>query len=187
MKEASLDMKDLLYVAIGPHAGYYFVQFRSGDSWWSGANRDNEFDSICRRWDVHRVAFGASTVFDMGVSSKVAVSWVVIGRDGKVAWKNIPGRLQSTLENTKSPPSEISLGTNGSFFCKFIDGKNIASMAFLWCVLPLVLPWNTTGTMEWQLPSKTAEVCERLEREGSKIMSVMLSPEVTQDFIIRHR
>jgi hypothetical protein len=43
------------------------------------------------------------------------------------------------------------------------------------------------GTTDWQLPAKAAKVCRALEKEGKSIMSVSLHPELSNDFIIRHR
>jgi hypothetical protein len=44
-----------------------------------------------------------------------------------------------------------------------------------------------SGSLDWQLPANISDVCESLEKEGRTIMSMVLHPEVSQDFIIRHR
>lgn len=124
LKENSISAESILYIAIGT-GNYYYIQFRSGETWWSGSAADTEFDAILGRWDVQRVAFGAATVLG---THAVAVSWVVVARDGKVAWKNIPRRLEGLLlSKSTTAPAEIALGTNGSFFLKFMDGACVGA------------------------------------------------------------
>jgi hypothetical protein len=128
LKNAGLDAsKDLNYLAVGPNAGqYYFVEFRSGAAWWGSTSDDHEFDKYCSLWDVHRVIFGPSSSLDTGMSHhcKMVPSWIIIARDGKMAWKNIPSRLQSQLVGRTGDlaPTEISLGPNGSYFVRYLDG-----------------------------------------------------------------
>ena len=81
---------------------------------------------------MHRVAFGAKS------------SWVVIGKDGSVKWKNVPQGLHDVLiahelglpgtltpitkSDSTSPaeyssPCEVSLGIGGTYFLRFLDGR----------------------------------------------------------------
>ena len=173
MKNAGFDPKhhatDLIYLSTGP-MGCYYAQFRSGECWWGSIVDDREFDKICRdrEWDVHRVAFGAgSTVTDGNGHKHTTTSWIILGRDGRAAWKNLPARLHNKLESrlaSEAAPVEVALGCGGSYFVRFLD-----------------------GTTDYCLPAKAARVCRALEKEGVSITSVSLHPELSRDFIIRHR
>lgn len=133
-KAANLDgTKDLLYLSVGPHSGYYYAELRNGACWWGSAAVDHEFDKCCSQWDVHRVVFGPCTFFDIGTTSKMIPSWIILSKDGKVAWKNIPSRLQSQLmhRNGDLAPTEVSLGSNGSYFIRYLDGTFCENSGFL--------------------------------------------------------
>lgn len=178
----------------------------------------NEFNNICYDWDIHRIAFGPCTITtnrqhgqQSVASSLISFSWIIISKDGKVAWKNIPIRLHNNLFNrmaSDSTPCEVSLGANQSYFIKFVDG----TLFFVLCAfVPLCVKFSThfsmhtyahqkhyinllvvktiytIGTSDWQLPAKTAQVCQDLENNGKTIMSISLHTELSNDFIIRHR
>jgi hypothetical protein len=72
----------------------------------------------------------------------VSSSWMIISKDGKVAYKNIPTRLHNNLSNriaTDSAPMEVSLGMHGSYFIKFVDGKykKIAICLLISALIPI--------------------------------------------------
>ena len=187
-------MDNIIYLSTGPY-GTYYVEFRNSEKWWgivtncpdnsnpkNGTNRlevdqEDEFNTICYDWDIHRVAFGPCTIQQRSTNRKsskapqavpfISLSWIIISKDGKVAWKNIPLRLHNCLSNriaSDSTPCEVSLGANGSYFIRFID-----------------------GTSDWSLPAKTARVCQNLIHNGKTILSMSLHPDLSNDFIIRHR
>ena len=159
---------ELLYLATGPK-GCYYAMFRSGEAWWASLADDKEFDAICRdkNWDIHRVAFGAiSTMQDRNGVKHVTVPWIIIGRDGRVAWKNLPSRLHNKLESrlaSEPAPVEVALGNGGSYFVRFLD-----------------------GTTDYCLPAAAARACRSIEELGLSITSVSLHPELSHDFVIRH-
>ena len=138
---------------------------------------EEEFNTICYDWDIHRIAFGPCTIRhrtknrndtkSSKIEPSISLSWIIISKDGKVAWKNIPIRLHNCLSNriaSDSTPCEVSLGAHGSYYIRFID-----------------------GTSDWSLPAKTAQACQNLIHHGKTIMSISLHPDLSNDFIIRHR
>ena len=137
------EIGDIVYLSTGPN-GSYFAEFRSGECWWGSAVEDREFQAILHSWDVYRVVFGRMESFtdDQG-NAKVTNSWIILGRDGRAAWKNIPSRLQHCLErrlSTWAAPAEVALGPGDSYFVRFLD-----------------------GTVDYCLPAQIASVCEYIE------------------------
>jgi len=183
LREEEASASNILYLVTGPHDSYY-AEFRSGECWWGCP--DAEFGRLCRDWDVHRVGFGPAK--EMWVPSSttspssntnssqpqqqrrvVCLSWLIVSRDGRAAWKNLPARLHSQLSRrlaSEPAPVEFALGAGDSYFVRWMD-----------------------GTSDWQLSAAAAAVCERLEKHApdSTIMSVALHPSSAQDFVIRHR
>lgn len=171
------DPRDIQYLSSGPFGSYY-CEFRNGECWWGFTSYDEELDAICNEWDVHIIAFGPCLSLEVGNGNAIspnpssghsfkATSWIVIARDGRAAWKNLPARLHNKLASrlaNETFPVDVSLGSGGSYFIRFLD-----------------------GTTDWQLPSRTAAICQRLENDGSRITSIILHPELSHDFIIRHR
>jgi hypothetical protein len=154
---------DLVYLSTGP-LGSYYAELRSGECWWGSPLGDEDFHSICSEWDVYRVAFGSTTVVD---ARHTISSWIILGRDGRVAWKNLPARLHNKLKSRlpdQAAPVEVALGSGNSYFIRFLD-----------------------GSFDFCLPASAAEVCRKLEVKGATIMSVSLHPELSHDFVIRHR
>jgi hypothetical protein len=103
--------------------------------------------------DVHRIAFASD-------------SWIVIGKDGDVFWKNIPQGLHEIMVSLGSisaaAPCEVSLGTKGSYFIRFLD-----------------------GTVEYSLPSFMVDLCARLEARRHPIRNISLNVD-TYDCIVRY-
>lgn len=162
LKKRSKASNDILYLAAGN--GYYYVEFRNGDIWWGSPN-DAEFDSLCSSWNVHRVELGPATRLDSSASTKRVPSWIILSQDAKVAWKNVPSRLQHALsERDESSPAvcSVALGAASSYFVRWAD-----------------------GTTDWQLPCQASEIMRRLEADGP-VLDVSLHPEQPQYFIIRH-
>jgi hypothetical protein len=161
-KRAALD---LVYLATGP-LDYYFAEFRSGETWWGSAVDDRAFHTICSEWDVYRVVFGtALTLEDAEGQRHATASWIILGRDGRAAWKNLPARLDLKLQTRmadEAAVAEVALGSGDSYFVRFLD-----------------------GTVDYCLPSTMAYVCQQLEKQGSTITSVSIHPELSHDFIIR--
>eukprot|EP00970_Alexandrium_tamarense_P006151 scaffold1033_cov205-Alexandrium_tamarense.AAC.10 len=157
---------------------WYYAEFDSGECWWGTNNGRGEEDGtlyqILMETDVHRVAFGIKS------------SWIVIGKNGEVAWKSIPQKLHdvlvargggavdgngtatlssdipSTFSSLAAAPCEVSLGVEGAYFVRFSD-----------------------GTFDYSLPSFVADVCERLEAGGKVIRNVALHVD-TYDCLIRY-
>jgi hypothetical protein len=184
----------LVYLSTGPFDSYY-AEFRNGERWWGSAFREDQFEfmTICRDWDVHRVVLGPPTCLDGGRDQHyLASSWIVLSRDGKVAWKNIPVRLHNKLSNRLASESalvEASLGCAGAYFIRFLDGTeyNCCLVTFVYFGTHFHLPFFSLGTTDWQLPARTAQVCRALELKGQAILSISLHPDLPNDFIIRHR
>jgi hypothetical protein len=64
----------------------------------------------------------------------------------------------------EAAPVEVALGSGNSYFIRFLD-----------------------GSFDYCLPASAAEECRKLEEKGATITSVSLHPELSQDFVIRHR
>jgi hypothetical protein len=147
--------------------GAYYAEFRSGERWWGAAAEDTEFDALCAAWDVGRVAFGpGSSLVDGAGREHRTTSWIVLARDGRVAWKGVPSRLHGRLERrlaSEAAPVEASLGAGGSYFVRFAD-----------------------GAVDYCLPAAAARACRELEAGGASITSVALHAELPHDFIVRH-
>lgn len=162
------DAGELLYLSTGP-LGCYYAEFRSGECWWGasvdGEQDDDEFGTLCREWDVSRVAFGPSvSVADSQGRVYHATSWIIVARDGRAAWKNLPSRLHRALEGrmaSEAAPMEVSLGYGDSYFCRFLD-----------------------GSMDYCLPAHVADVIEKRQLD---VTSVYMHPDLPQDVVLRHR
>jgi hypothetical protein len=160
MKKSALQIDMLTYMAMGPNESYY-VAFSSGHVFW--ASSDSDFHAIVRDWPVYRVAFGESKKLP---NQKMSSSWIVVARDGRVAFKNLPQRLTNILNSRlvdMPMPSEVALGSDGSYFIRFLD-----------------------GVIEYCLPSDISNVCEFVLRRGGKITNVLLHPKLSKEFIVRH-
>ena len=159
-------ISDLVYLSTGPHGSYY-GEFRSGICWWGSAVQDTDFHETLKQWDVYRVVFGQiQTITEKNNRPRVLSSWIILGRDGRIAWKNIPSRLDKLLKSrmaNEAAPAEISLGPGESYFVRFLD-----------------------GSIDYCLPAEIAEVCDRIERQGGQITNITLHPDISHDFVIRH-
>ena len=146
----------LRYLACGPNESHY-AKFTSGKSLWSVSAIDEELRNVMNTFDVQRVAFGS-----FGTSP----SWIVIGENGKVAWRNLPSRLHAQLSKRTedmAAPCEVSLGEHGSYFIRYLDGEN-----------------------DYCLPAHIADSCEEIVKQGAEITNIALHPESSDAFIIRH-
>ena len=156
LKREARDQRSLRYLSTGPSSAYY-VEFDNGECWWGTASSQSRGDDALHRLllelDVHRIAFGDD-------------SWVVVSKDGDLVWKNLPQGLHDVLTSRETvsaaAPCEVSLGIDGSYFVRFLD-----------------------GTIDYMLPSFVAEVCERLEAKGLLIRNVSLNAD-THDSLIRY-
>lgn len=168
MKHRGMDPQnaELGYLSTGPK-GCYYAEFQSGERWWGCAGEDSDFHAILQEWDVYRVVFGSFVTF-MNEDGKESLtgSWLILGRDGRAAWKNLPSRLHQTLESrlaNSAAPVEVALGSGESYYVRFLD-----------------------GTMDYCLPADMASVCENIEKGGGMITGMALHPDVSHEFIIRH-
>jgi len=167
MKQEGLDRDgDLVYLSTGPRGSYY-AQFRTGHCWWGNAvENDNDFHAIMRDWDVYRVVFGPIITHEHDGDKYTTSSWIILGRDGRAAWKNVPSRLHNLLSSRLADwaaPAEVALGCGDSYFIRFLD-----------------------GTIDYCLPAAIADECSRIELRGGSITGVILHADVSNDFIIRH-
>lgn len=154
---------DLIYLAVGPLESYY-AEFRNGEIWWGSPAGDNDFHTLCSSWEIKRVAFGSTSCIKDG-SNELQSSWILIGHDGRVAWKNIPTRLHNLLNNrlgNEAAPEEVSLGPGNSYFIRFLD-----------------------SSVDYCLPAKVASKCRELEASGSEITNIYMHPNLSHDFVIR--
>jgi len=161
----------LKYLSTGPN-GSYFAEFRSGECWWGCAGEGKEFYEILQQWDVYRVVFGASMMHTTTTSGGghdnniITNSWIILAKDGRAAWKNVPSRLHQILESrlaNAAAPAEVSLGSGESYYVRFLD-----------------------GTVDYCLPAEIAAVCERIQSHGGTITDIAMNPEVSHEFMIRH-
>lgn len=161
---------DLSYLSSGPN-GYYYAEFRSGECWWGCAGEDKEFYDILQKWDIYRVVFGStmthSIVDDKDQTREIITnSWIILGRDGRAAWKNLPSRLHQTLGRrlaNSAAPAEIALGSGDSYYIRFLD-----------------------GIVDYCLPAELASVCSHIQRGGGSLTDMSLNPEVSHEFMLRH-
>lgn len=167
MQTSGRDSSELLYLSTGP-LGSYYAEFRSGQSWWGTPERqeDSDFHKLCQEWDVNRVAFGPCASTHERTSNRTLreMSWVILSRNGRAAWKNIPARLHRTLESrmaSEASPAEISLGFGDSYFVRFLD-----------------------DTVDYCLAKPIAEV---IEKRQLVVTAAYLHPELPNDYILRHR
>jgi hypothetical protein len=120
-----LGARELSYVSTGPF-GCYYCEFRSEECWWGLTADDDELDAIFNEWDVYKIAFGPYLNVEQGGGKTLSsTSWIVIARDGRAAWKNLPSRLHNKLSSrlaNESLPYDVSLGCGGSYFIRFLDG-----------------------------------------------------------------
>jgi hypothetical protein len=160
MKKHALQKEFLTYLATGPN-GTYYCSFSTGNVWWGIS--DPDFEAVVKEWPVHRVAFGEAKKLP---KQKRLFSWIVVSRDGRVAFKNLPLRLTNLLSSRladESAPAEISLGSEGAYFIRFLN-----------------------GFIDYCLPSHVTEVCNYIEKRGGMITNVLLHPQLSKEFIIRH-
>jgi len=167
MKQEGLDRdNDLVYLSTGPRGSYY-AQFRTGHCWWGNAvENDNDFHTIMNEWEVYRVVFGPIITHEHDGEKYTTSSWIILGRDGRAAWKNIPSRLHNLLSSRLADwaaPAEVALGCGDSYFVRFLD-----------------------GSIDYCLPATIADECSRIELRGGSITGVVLHADVSNDFIIRH-
>lgn len=155
-KESNSKLNSIRYLALGPRDSY-FAELVSGETFWAIGKHDEQFSKIMQSSRVHRVAFG---------TFKDDSSWIVLTKDGTVAWRNIPLQLEKLLEDRESgmaAPCEVSLGDAGTFFIRFMNGE-----------------------INYCLPSFADEICRRIEDVGASISYISLHPEVMDGIIIRH-
>lgn len=146
----------LRYVSCGP-CGSYYAELVSGQSFWSIGRHDEAFQLVMDKLHVHRIAFG---------SFELDSSWIVLSKEGHVVWRNIPLGLQKVLlsrEPAQAAPCEISLGYQGSYFIRFLDGE-----------------------IDYCLPSFMTEVVNRILWQGAEITSIIMNVDAPDAFIIRH-
>jgi IS5 family transposase len=159
LRTEEMNLENIEYLSTGP-GGAYFCELSSGHTWWGSS--DVEFVRLAKEWKVARVAFGATRQF----GAETCHSWIVVARDGRVAWKNIPARLHNKLElrlADNAAPAELTLGPEDSYFVRFLD-----------------------GSVDYCLPATISNVCESIERDGGRITNVVLRSDSSHDFVIRH-
>lgn len=154
------------YLAVGPNISkndpskgrYYYSELANSEGWW--VNFDPDFHKAVQKLPVHRVAFGNPYPGSQGMPS-----WVVLGKDGRAAWKGIPSHLHIVLSSRDSSlcsACEVSLGPAGSYFVKFLSGE-----------------------IDYCLPAAMANRCEEIENLGGVITNILLHVDCS-GFIIRH-
>jgi hypothetical protein len=151
---------DIQWLSTGP-LGSYVCKFVSGELWW-GLFQDSDLLRRLKSWKIHQVVLGPLTQTEYGTYP----SWLIIGEDGKVAWKNIPHPLQTKLQSRlphMPAVDSVSLGAGGSYFVRYRD-----------------------LTVDYCVSAEKALVCDYVRTNGGTITDLILHPESTTDFIIRH-
>ena len=170
--------RDFWYLSLGDWDQYFGI-LRSGETWWGTVDAD--LNDILEDWDVHRVAFGPSqATVDIRMTSNTTTSnssststgmvyhtsWIVVARDGRVAWKNIPADLADLLLRrlaTNAGIAEVSLGAESAYFVRFLD-----------------------GSVHYNLPVHMAQACRRIEQQDRQtITNIVLHSDLPNNFIIR--
>jgi len=147
---------DIRYLSMGPNDSYY-VELVSGQCYWGIGRYDESFQNVVNDMNIHRVAFGS---FEMDSS------WTLISKEGQIAWRNIPPRLHGLLlrrEEDQAAPCEISLGSEGAYFIRFLDGE-----------------------IDYCLPCFADEMASQILSRGAEISNIILNANVPDAFIIRH-
>jgi len=173
----------------------YYAEFDSGECWWGTQNAHGEEDGILHEilteMDVHRVAFGNPTSPFAKKSS-----WIVIGKDGSVAWRNIPQGLHDVLmeryELTRCSTPSGTIADVPHRRSPVRKGTNVGIIradAAAPCEVSLGVAGTyfvrfMDGTVDYSLPSFAADVCEKLEAEGKVIRNVSLHSD-TYDCLVR--
>ena len=155
-----ISTNDIRYLSCGPEDSYY-VELQSGDCLW-GMSGDDKFNEILSHVDIHRVAFGQFHTRN----GELETSWIAISKNGRLAWRNIPSGLHRVLKERKADmavPCEISLGLEGSYFVKFLD-----------------------GSCQHCLPVHISQACDRIVEQGGIVTNVTLHTEDSHSYIIRH-
>ena len=164
-KRGNIKMSSIRYLVVGP-GGSYFSQLSTGECWWGISQLDMDFHKYMNSLDVCRVAFGTFTNYIyVGDASTIHTSWMIIGKDGRCAWKNIPSGLHNLLlsrTSSDAAPCEVSLGKGDSYFIKFLDGET-----------------------NYCLPADLASTYKRIESMGGEIRNVSFNPQ-SYDYIIRY-
>ena len=168
-------VKNIEYLSAGPME-YYFCQFYSGDTWWGSRAEDAPFHKICSSWDIHTASFGTPVVRE----KKREASWILLSCDGQAAWRNLPARLHNILlartelvsslvekgtnyfHTCASEIAEISLGSEDSYFVRFMD-----------------------GSVDFCYSAKMEKHHRHLEEKGSTVTSVCLHPQLPFNFVMR--
>jgi hypothetical protein len=88
-QQSSASYGAIRYLSCGPNRSY-FAELVSGQTLWGIGDHDEEFQKIMDAFNVHRVAFGS---FDHDTS------WIVLSKDGRMAWRNLPSRLHQLLQS----------------------------------------------------------------------------------------
>lgn len=149
-------MRKIKYISTGPNDSY-FVELFTGHSFWSIGKYDEAFQTVMDTVHVHRIAFG---------SFQMDSSWIIISREGQLAWRNIPPRLHNLLKSRKpeqAAPCEVSLGHEGTYFIKFLDGE-----------------------IDYMLPTFVDCIASRILERGAAITNISLNVNCPNAFIIRH-
>ncbi len=164
-KRENMKVSSIRYLVVGP-GGSYFTQFSTGECWWGISQLDTDFHKYMNSLEVCRVAFGTfANYIYVGEASTIHTSWVIIGKDGRCVWKNIPSGLHNLLLSRTSndaAPCEVSLGKGDSYFIKFLD-----------------------GVTNYCLPAGLASTYEQIESMGGEIRNVSFNSQ-SYDYIIRY-
>ena len=82
-------LRTIRYLACGPNDSYY-AELVSGQVFWGIGKYDEDFQTVMDSFNIHRVSFGS---FDLDAA------WIVISKEGQVAWRHVPRRLHFKLKN----------------------------------------------------------------------------------------
>ena len=104
------------YAVCGP-SGEYYCELPDGQKWCHDGAGDR-FTSLIgkgtRKKTISRVAFGEND------------AWIVIFTNGACEWNGpVPEALVAAIRATDEAPTEVSLGSYGTFFVAFADGRTV--------------------------------------------------------------
>ena len=142
--EAGRGDDDMRYAVCGP-SGEYYCELPDGQKWCHDGAGDR-FTSLIgkgtRKKTISRVAFGEND------------AWIVIFTNGACEWNGpVPEALVAAIRATDEAPTEVSLGSYGTFFVAFAD-----------------------GTYDHDLPDACGQCVYDLEEEGMTVTCVQLAP-----------
>jgi len=177
----------------------YYAEFDNGECWW-GTDKDDALDKVFTEMDVHRVAFGVNTGGGgntFAVNAPNESSWVVLGKDGSVRWKNVPPGLHDALLAQGAGISSAVVSA-ADRLDPAVTNDGFLEHGVAVAAIPRAAPCEVSlgargayfvrfldGRVDYSLPNFVADAVDGLEGDGRAIRNVALHVD-TYDCLIRY-